>query len=95
MRVTQQVPEGWTVENEQDWQDLCTEVDGYEYDAYVRSGGSRDFDSWRERELSELELAAGSWRHPATVAEYQFRPVGTVDTWVPAHLPFDPDRFLP
>lgn len=95
MKYTQQVPAGWTVELETSWQELCDEVDTYEYVAYVETGGLRDFDSWRERELTEGELAAGSMRHPSTWAEIQCRPSGPVDTWVPADLPFDPERFIP
>jgi hypothetical protein len=95
MKVTQQVPKGWTLEDEQSWQDLCEEVDTYEYLVYVETGGLREFDSWRERELTEGELAVCSTRHPSTWAEMQCRPVGPVDTWVPAHLPYNPNRFRP
>jgi hypothetical protein len=93
MKYTQQVPEGWTVENELSWQDLCEEVDTYEYAAYTATGGLREFDSWRERELTEGELAVCSMRHPSTWAEVQTRPTGPVDTWVPSGLPFDDQRF--
>lgn len=94
MKVTQNVPERWTVEAEQGWQRLTEEVDGDSYAEYVEDGGLRPFESWRERELTELEQAALSSRHDSTTAELFVRPAGAVDVWVPPHLPFDPRRFV-
>lgn len=96
MKYTQDVPEGWTPEQEADWQALCDDVDTDLYVRdYVEAGGQRTFEQWRERPLSPRERDCLSGRHAGTFAELTEPFPFVLDTWVPAHLPFDRDRFRP
>lgn len=73
------IPENWTEEKEEQWQELCAEVDFEEYDEYARAGGNRTFNHWREHECVTCLP-----RHPSSWVEYEHRPSGPVDYWEPA-----------
>lgn len=44
-------PEGWTIEDEWAWAELCEEVDAEDYVwRYLPAGGTRTFEQWRHQE---------------------------------------------